>query len=140
MKLANYNFLKLRHTLLMMFAVLVMSLFCTETITAQKKSQVVRLARIVIDPAQIESYKAALKEGIESAIRLEPGVLSLNAVYEKDNPTHVTVLEIYANSDAYNTHLQTAHFKKYKTTTKDMVVSLELADVVPIAMKSQSKF
>ncbi|MEO6229294.1 MAG: putative quinol monooxygenase [Ferruginibacter sp.] len=140
MKRANYNFLKLRHTPLMMLAVLVMSLFCAETITAQEKNQVVRLARIVIDPAQIESYKAALKEGIESAVRLEPGVLSLNAVYEKDNPTHVTVLEVYADANAYNAHLKTAHFKKYKTITKDMVVSLELADVVPIAMKSQPKF
>ena len=91
-----------------------------------------RLAKLVIDSAQLESYKAALKEEIETSVRLEPGVLTLYAVSEKDNPTHITILEIYAETDAYKTHVQTPHFIKYKTSTKDMVRSLELVETVPI--------
>jgi hypothetical protein len=34
----------------------------------------VRLAELEIDPAQIENYKAALKEEIETSIRVESGV------------------------------------------------------------------
>jgi hypothetical protein len=45
----------------------------------------VRLAEIDIDPAQLESYKAAVKEEIETSVRVEPGVLALYAVAEKDN-------------------------------------------------------
>jgi quinol monooxygenase YgiN len=41
-----------------------------------------------------------LKEGIETAIRVEAGVLTLYAVYEKDHPTQVTVFEIYADTAA----------------------------------------
>lgn len=101
---------------------------------AQEKTPLVRMARIVIDPSQLGAYRAALQEGIETAVRVEPGVLSLYAVYEKDRPTHVTVMEVYADQAAYQSHLQTEHFKKYKRITKDMVRSLELVDVVPIGL------
>ncbi len=104
---------------------------------AQDKNLVVRVAKLQIDSIQLESYKAALKEGIETAIRIEPGVLTLYAVSDKNNPTHITVFEIYANQEAYEAHLKTLHFIKYKTTTKEMVKSLELAETIPIALKSK---
>jgi quinol monooxygenase YgiN len=107
--------------------------------SSQEKKPMVRMARIVVDPAQLESYKAALKEGIETAVKVEPGVLTLYAVYEKDHPTHVTVLEVYADEEAYKAHLQTPHFKKYKNTTMGMVKSLELVDVEPIGLEAKSR-
>jgi quinol monooxygenase YgiN len=102
-------------------------------------NQYLRIAHVVIDSAQLDKYRAALKEGIETAVRAEPGVISLYAVYDKNNPTHVTVFEIYADITAYETHIQTAHFKKYKSTVQNMVKSLEMTDVVPIAFESKSK-
>ena len=96
-----------------------------------------RIAKLIIDSAQLEPYKVALKEHIETAVRVEPGVLSLNAVYEKNNPTHITVFEVYADEDAYKAHLQAPHFKKYKSTTEKMVKSLELIEVVPIDSKAK---
>ncbi|GAB2522468.1 putative quinol monooxygenase [Spirosoma aerophilum] len=99
---------------------------------SQPKTQMVRMAKIVVDPAQLEPYKALLKEEIEASVRLEPGVMTLYAMSEKDNPTHITILEIYADSAAYKAHIQTPHFLKYKTGTKDMVKSLELIETVPL--------
>jgi len=110
---------------------IITSIFCN-TVTAQEKKQIVRLAKLVIDSSQLENYKALLKEGIETAVSVEPGVLTLYAVSEKSNPTHVTILEIYADTAAYKAHLQTPHFIKYKTATKDMVKSLELVETVPL--------
>ncbi|WP_216650644.1 putative quinol monooxygenase [Mucilaginibacter sp. SG564] len=114
-------------------------LFSFSNVIAQNKDQVVRIAKLQIDPAQLENYKAALKEHAEVAVRVEPGVITLYAVAEKNNPAHITVFEIYANAEAYQAHLQTAHFKKYKSTTNDMVKSLELIDVEPIALESKTK-
>ena len=99
---------------------------------AEADGQMVRLARLVIDPAQLAEYKAALKEEIEASVKLEPGVLTLYAVSEKDRPTHITILEIYADRAAYEKHIQTPHFLKYKTGTAKMVQSLELIDAVPL--------
>jgi len=81
------------------------------------------LARWFFDPSgkPDEAYKAAVKEQIEAAVQLEAGVLALYSVTDKDNPAHVFVFEMYADIDAYKSHLETAHFKKYKVTTQDMV-------------------
>ncbi|MFN9689541.1 MAG: putative quinol monooxygenase, partial [Bacteroidota bacterium] len=40
----------------------------------------------------------------------------------------LTIIEVYANLEAYQSHILTPHFKKYKDTVKDMVFSLELID------------
>jgi quinol monooxygenase YgiN len=99
----------------------------------------VQVAEIEIDPAQLEAYKAAVHEQIETAIRVEPGVLVLYAVVDKDSPTHVRVFEIYADTDAYQSHLQSAHFKKYKSITEKMVKSLRLVQTVPIMLGAKAK-
>ena len=96
---------------------------------AQEKNQMVRLAKIRVDPAQLEKYNAALKEQMTTAVRLEPGVLTYYAVSDKNDPANITILEIYADTSAYDAHITTPHFRKYKETVKDMVRSLELIDV-----------
>jgi quinol monooxygenase YgiN len=106
---------------------------------AQNKNQMVRLAKLVIDSSQLENYKAALKEEIETSVRVEPGVKTLYAVSEKDNPTHITILEIYADTAAYKAHLLTPHFIKYKTGTKYMVKSLELVEAIPLVPEMKIK-
>ena len=113
-------------------ALFMLIVFSHGSTLAQKKPQIVRLAKLVIDSTQLESYKAFLKEGIETAVRVEPGVITLYAVSEKINPTHFTILEIYANEAAYKAHIKTPHFLKYKNGTKDMVKFLELVDTDPL--------
>lgn len=106
---------------------------------AQDEKPYVRIAKIVVDTAQLDNYKAALKEHAEAAVSKEPGVLTLYAVCDKEHPANVTVFEIYASVSAYQAHIQTPHFLKYKNTVKDMVKSLVLTDVVPIALETKPK-
>ena len=124
--------------LFLTFMTIVTMLFFTQKVSAQSENYL-RIARIVVDSAQLESYKTALKEGMEAAVRLEAGVLSLSAVYEKEHPTHVTVFEIYADMAAYKLHIKTPHFNKYKAAVAGMVKSLELVDVAPIALEAKPK-
>jgi quinol monooxygenase YgiN len=105
------------------------TLFSVESAFAQQKKQMVRLAKIQVDPAQLEQYNAALKEQMTTAVKVEPGVLTYYAVADKNNPAHITILEIYADTAAYQSHIQTPHFKKYKAAVQNMVKSLELVDV-----------
>jgi quinol monooxygenase YgiN len=115
------------------------TVLCERALAEAMQGRVVRVAKLKIDAAQLENYKAALKEEVETSVRVEPGVLALYAVSEKDNPTHVTVFEIYADTNAYTAHLETPHFKKYKTTTQEMVKSLELVETVPIFLGAKTK-
>jgi len=92
----------------------------------------VRLSLITVDSTRLDEYNAFLKEEIEASMRLEPGVLALYAVSEKDNPHKITILKMYADEAAYQSHIKTPHFIKYKEGTLDMVQELELLDVNPL--------
>ena len=100
---------------------------------------VVRLAELEIDPVQLDSYKAFLREEIETSIRVEPGVLNLYAVSVKGRPTQIRIFEIYADAAAYEAHLRTPHFLKYKTGTQSMVKSLHLLETEPVLLGAKSK-
>jgi quinol monooxygenase YgiN len=100
---------------------------------AQDGNKMYRIAKIKIDPTQLAKYTLALKEQMNAAIQLEPGVLSYNVVADKKDATQITILEVYASPEAYQSHIVTPHFKKYKETVKDMVLSLELIDAELVA-------
>ena len=106
---------------------------------AKMQGRYVRLAELEIDPAQLQGFSAAIKEGIEAAVRVEPGVLALYAVSEKDDPARIRVVEIYADENAYKTHLETPHFQKFRATTEKMVKSRRLLDAVPIILAAKAK-
>ena len=99
----------------------------------------VRLSLITVDPARLEEYKAYLKEGVTASMSREPGVLVLYPTTRKDAPNVFTILEIYANRAAYESHIKSAHFQKYKQGTLDMVQSLELVDVDPLVPGLKTK-
>ena len=99
----------------------------------------VRIAELEIDPAQLDRFHAAIKEGIEAAVRLEPDVLVLYAVAEKEHPTRIRVFEVYTDAKAYETHLQTPHFRKFRDTTEKMVTSRRLLDAVPIVLGAKPR-
>ena len=131
-KRASYRIIKWQITFVLVILLCIMDI----TVIAQPTNQMVRLAKIKVDAAQIDNYNAALKEQIAAAIRIEPGVLRYYAVADKSDASSITILEIYASKSAYELHIETPHFKKYKATVKDMVKSLELTDVTLITSGS----
>jgi quinol monooxygenase YgiN len=111
--------------------------FLSLTATAQINTKMYRIAKIKVDSSQLENYKLALQEQMNTAIQLEPGVLSYTVVADKKDPSAITIFEEYASLEAYQSHIATSHFKKYKETVKDMVLSLELIDTELIARLQQ---
>jgi 4-carboxymuconolactone decarboxylase len=75
---------------------------------------------------------AFAKEVGETSVKVEPGVLTLFSMQTKEDPCKIYILEIYADQEAYQSHIQTAHFKKYKEGTAKMVKSLKLIDTMPL--------
>ena len=115
------------------------TLFSQNPITEMKSENKTRLAIIEVDSIRLEEYNAFLKEEIEASIALEPGVLTLYAVASKEHPNRITILEIYASEEAYQSHIKTPHFLKYKNGTLDMVQHLELVEVDPIVPQLKLK-
>lgn len=109
--------------------IFILTLSFSKNAMAQQKNQMVRLAKIIVDPLQLDNYNIALKDQMTTAVRVEPGVLTYYAVADKSDPSHITILEIYADTAAYQAHITTTHFQKYKETVKNMVKSFELVEV-----------
>lgn len=99
----------------------------------------VRLAELEIDPARLEEFSAAIRDEIATAIRIEPEVLALYAVFEKDDPSRVRVFEIYADEGAYRSHLDTPHFLRFRAATETMIRSRRLLDAVPIMLGAKAR-
>ena len=95
-------------------------------------SGIVRLSKVEVYPQYLDEYVRYATEVGEISLRTEPGVLTMYAVSEKENPCQITILETYASREAYDKHIASAHFQKYKQGTLHMVKSLELTDQSPL--------
>ncbi|HEX5823343.1 MAG TPA: putative quinol monooxygenase [Candidatus Limnocylindrales bacterium] len=106
---------------------------------ATQSDVVVRIAEIEVDPAHRPSFISAVKEEMEEAVRVEPGVLAIYAVAEKDNPSRLRFFEIYANDEAYRAHRESPHFRKYVEITGPMILTRELIETIPIQLSSKAR-
>lgn len=93
---------------------------------------IVRLSKIEVYPEYLEEYMKYATEVGEVSLRTEPGVLTMYAVSEKENPGRITILETYASQEAYKSHIASEHFQKYKQGTLHMVRTLVLSDQTPL--------
>lgn len=93
---------------------------------------IVRLSKIEVYPQHLDEYMKYATEVGEVSLRTEPGVLTMYAVGEKENPCKITILETYASREAYEKHIASEHFQKYKQGTLHMVKSLVLSDQMPL--------
>ena len=93
---------------------------------------IVRLSKIEVYPQYLDEYMQYAVEVGEISLRTEPGVLTMYAVQDKEDPTLVTILETYVSQEAYRSHVASAHFQKYKQGTLHMVKSLQLCDQTPL--------
>lgn len=102
-------------------------------------TMLVRIAEIEVHPQYLDEYLAAAKEIQQQSLAEEPGVLCLFPTQLNEDSTQIRILEIYASQEAYQHHIQTAHFQRYKQGTLHMVKSLKLQDLEPLAPETMNK-
>lgn len=96
----------------------------------------VRIAQIRVDK-QLEQYREVSRQIVQDSVAQEPGVLAFYAVEQRDVPGSFFVVEVYRDDEAYQAHLQTLWFQRYKSTVAGMVQSLELMDTDVVAMATK---
>jgi quinol monooxygenase YgiN len=133
------NKINMKHRLIKLLIFIMFLLFfnsCSESNRNIEKNNyedmMIRIAEIEIDSIYLKEYISILKEEAEASVRLESGVICIYPMFQKDNPTEIRLLEIYANKAEYESHLKTPHFQHYKTTTLNMVKSLRLVEMEAI--------
>lgn len=108
-------------------------------VAQEPRVSIVRIAELEIDPARLESYKAAVKEEMEASVRVEPGVVAIYAVAEKNSPSKLWFFEMYADEAAYNAHRASPQFRKYLETTNAMIMSRRLIEAVPMQLSAKNR-
>ena len=93
---------------------------------------IVRLAEIEVYPKHLKEYLEFANEVDRLSMEREPGVVCLFPMQSAEDSTKIRILEIYASEEAYQQHLKTDHFQKYKQGTLHMVKSLNLPTMQPL--------
>jgi len=106
----------------------------TEKPSAENASQnrIVRIAEIEVYPQYLKEYLAFANEVDRLSIEREPGVICLFPMQSAKDSCQIRILEIYASEEAYQQHLKTDHFQKYKQGTLHMVKDLKLPTMKPL--------
>lgn len=99
----------------------------------------VRIAEVEVFPQYLEAYLSFARKVAKTSVQIEPGVISVFPMQPEDNPNLVRILEIYANKEAYQSHINSAHFQKYKTSTPHMIKDLKLVDMNMLAPENFTK-
>ena len=97
----------------------------------------VRIAQLDIKPECLDAFLIAVREEMATSLRVEPGVIALYAVADKQDPTKMTFFEMYVDDAAYERHRNTPHFQKYFQTTKDMIARRVLLEAVPVELRDK---
>lgn len=104
-----------------------------------RKVPVVRIAELEIDPAQLDRFTAIVREEMETSVRVKPGVIAIYAVAEKDRASRLRFFEIYADEQAYRSHIASPHFRTYFEATKSMILDRRLIEAVPVQLSSKTR-
>jgi quinol monooxygenase YgiN len=130
---------RINNSLIQVLIIIILSVFYNQAIMCQENKLMIRISEIEIDSTYLKEYKVILKEESRASVELEPGVISIFPMFQKENPTQIRILEIYANHEAYQSHLKTQHFIHYKSSTLKMVKSLKLVDMNVIDQETMSQ-
>ena len=95
-------------------------------------NMIVRIAEIEVYPQYMKEYLAFANEVDRLSIEREPGVICLYPMQSAEDSCLIRILEIYASDEAYQQHLKTPHFQKYKQGTLHMVKDLKLPTMKPL--------
>ena len=103
-----------------------------------QKNMIVRIAEIEVYPQYLKEYLEFANEVDRLSVEREPGVICLFPMQSAEDPTQIRILEIYASDAAYQAHLKTEHFQRYKQGTLHMVKSLSLPTMKPLGPETMS--
>ena len=110
-----------------------------DAVAQEPATPIVRIAELEIEATQLEAFKAAVKKEMETSVRVEPGVLAIYAVAEKEHPSKLRFFEMYADEAAFKAHIESPHFQKFRKETRDMVKSRKLIETVPVQLSEKKK-
>lgn len=105
-------------------------LFLKEKLSSQQcvelNQYLLKFAQIEVEEDQQAIFEESVLANMKASMREEEGVLAIYALRDVNQPYKYYFYEVYQNEQAYESHCETAHFKKYIQQTKDILNEKEL--------------
>ena len=114
------------------------SYIITRESVSRADSMPYRLSANDVHPKYLKEYLAAATEIQKTSLAEDPGVVCLFPTQTNEDSCQIRILEIYASQQAYEHHIKTAHFQKYKQGTLHMVKHLKLQDLQPLTLETMN--
>ena len=108
--------------------------------SAQDGGPIVIVVELEIVPTELDNFKAAIKENAAAWVREEPGCLEFNVAFDKDNPTHAFLFEVYENAEAIVAHQATSRFKQHRAGAAKRVKSRKFTEMVPFVLNAKGRW
>lgn len=77
---------------------------------------------IDIKPEHVSEFTEASFGDSQGSVRDEPGCYRFDIHQDAENPERFYLYEVYQDEAAFEAHLETAHFKQWISTVKEMFV------------------
>ena len=102
---------------------LLLALSCSAVAQEQKVSvpPVLNIFELVIKQDKNNAYNNLAEKNITASVTSEPGTLAMYSANKETNPSVAYVFEIYADSDAYEKHLNSASYKDFLRHSADIL-------------------
>ena len=92
---------------------------------------ITRLFKLERDMSQEQYYNEVGANNLTTSIEVEPGTLAMYATHDPDDPKTCYVFEVYADDDAYNTHVSSPHFKAFGEMAGKVLTGRSVYQLVP---------
>ena len=92
---------------------------------------ITRLFKLERDMAQEDYFNEVGGNNLTTSIKVEPGTLAMYATHVPDDPKTCYVFEVYADDDAYNTHVSSEHFKAFGKMAMEVLTDRAVYQLVP---------
>ncbi len=75
---------------------------------------------IAVVPEQLDAFLAETRRNAEAS-RQEPGVVRFDVLSDRQDPSHVVLVEIYRDETAAAAHKDTAHYQRWRDAVAPMM-------------------
>ena len=76
-----------------------------------------------IKPDRLAEFLPLMAENAAASMREEPGCQQFDVCQDPDTPHRIFLYEIYDDRAAFETHLASAHFRRFDAATREMVTA-----------------
>ncbi|MBO7674888.1 MAG: antibiotic biosynthesis monooxygenase [Atopobiaceae bacterium] len=92
---------------------------------------ITRLFKLVVNPDRQEAYNEVGANNLTSSHKKEAGTLAMYSTHVPEDPTCCYVFEVYADDDAYNTHVASGHFQAFARMAGEVLTDRAVYQLQP---------